>query len=99
MTKNIDNLTFKELANMTKNIDNLTFKELTNLLKGASQEKSSESEIDQVLIGKYVIVRTYSSGVWFGILDKKEGKEVIIKEARRLWRWFCNKSISLSANR
>lgn len=36
---------------------------------------------------KYVIVRTYSAGVFAGELESKNGKEVILKNARRLWYW------------
>lgn len=37
--------------------------------------------------GKYCIVRTYSAGVFAGNIESREGKEVIIKNARRLWYW------------
>ena len=47
-------------------------------------------------LGEKVIIRTYSAGVWFGTLDQKSGKEVIITKARRMYRWWCAKSISLS---
>jgi len=36
---------------------------------------------------KYVIVRTYSAGVFAGELESREGKEVVLKNARRLWYW------------
>lgn len=49
------------------------------------------------MIGKRVIVRTYSAGVWFGTLAEKSGKEVIIANARRMWKWYAAESISLSA--
>lgn len=39
---------------------------------------------------------TYSADVWFGELFRKAGKEVILTEARRMWSWQCEKSISLS---
>ena len=39
------------------------------------------------MIGSYVIVRTYSAGVHAGTLVRKEGKEVELKDARRLWYW------------
>lgn len=39
------------------------------------------------LIGKYVLVRTFSAGVHSGILDEKEGQEVRLTNARRLWFW------------
>lgn len=37
--------------------------------------------------GDYVIVRTFSAGVFAGEFIEKEGKEVILKNARRIWRW------------
>jgi len=49
------------------------------------------------MIGKKCIVRTYSAGVWFGEIAEKDGAEVIVKDARRLWYWKAKQSISLSA--
>ena len=49
------------------------------------------------MIGKKVIIRTYSAGVWFGTLEQKDGNEVIVRNARRMWRWWAAKGISLSA--
>lgn len=37
--------------------------------------------------GKYVIVRTYSAGVFAGNLKSRNGKEVELTDARRIWRW------------
>jgi len=42
----------------------------------------------------YVIVRTYSAGVFAGFLVKREGKEVELKDARRIWKWFGAASLS-----
>jgi hypothetical protein len=39
------------------------------------------------LKGKYVIVRTYSAGVFAGTLVAREGREVELSNARRLWYW------------
>ena len=39
------------------------------------------------MIGKDVIVRTYSAGVHFGKLASRNGKEVVLKDARRIWYW------------
>ncbi|MEO7592332.1 MAG: hypothetical protein ABI134_14040 [Byssovorax sp.] len=36
---------------------------------------------------KLVVVRTYSAGVHIGTLAKRSGKEVVLTDARRLWRW------------
>lgn len=52
--------------------------------------------LDTQMIGKPVIVRTYSAGVWFGTLKEKAGNEVIVADARRLWQWWAAQSISLS---
>lgn len=38
-------------------------------------------------MGKAVLVRTYSAGVFFGYLVSQNGKEVTLENARRLWRW------------
>lgn len=58
-----------------------------------------ETSIYSRLLGKYVIVRTYSAGVFAGTLATKSGNEVLLENARRLWRWQvpAGKSISLSA--
>ena len=39
------------------------------------------------MIGTYVIVRTYSAGVHAGILKSRDGQEVILENARRIWYW------------
>ena len=43
---------------------------------------------------KYVIVRTYSAGVFAGYLDSRVGKEVVLLNARRLWYWSGAASLS-----
>ena len=44
--------------------------------------------------GRYVIVRTYSAGVFAGILSSRDGKEVVLHQARRLWYWDGAASLS-----
>ena len=57
--------------------------------------KESQSKEAQKLDGmKYVIVRTYSAGVFAGYLEKREGKEVVLRNARRLWYWSGAASLS-----
>ena len=36
---------------------------------------------------RYVIVRTYSAGVFAGELESRNGREVVLTNARRLWYW------------
>jgi len=43
---------------------------------------------------RYVIVRTYSAGVFAGWLEKRNGKEAKLREARRLWYWKGAASLS-----
>jgi len=46
------------------------------------------------MIGDYCIVRTYSAGVFGGNVVSKEGKEVELRNARRLWYWEGAASLS-----
>lgn len=43
---------------------------------------------------KYVIVRTYSAGVFAGELEFRNGQEVVLLNARRLWYWSGAASLS-----
>ena len=43
---------------------------------------------------RYVIVRTYSAGVFAGILESRNGQEVVLRHARRLWYWSGAASLS-----
>lgn len=43
---------------------------------------------------KYVIVRTYSAGVFAGFLKSRKGQEVVMTKARRLWYWKGAASLS-----
>lgn len=77
------------------NIEDLTIRQIREIRNMFSDTTPAESLND--MIGKKVIVRTYSAGNWFGTLDQKSGNEVILKDARRMWRWWAAESISLSA--
>lgn len=44
--------------------------------------------------GKYVIVRTYSAGVFAGNMKSKNGQEVVLTNARRIWYWSGAASLS-----
>jgi len=43
---------------------------------------------------KYQIVRTYSAGVFAGEVESRKGQEVVMRNARRLWRWSGAASLS-----
>ena len=72
----------------------VTLKEIAELL--TMKNTAAKPDLDGFAIGQEVIIRTYSAGVWFGRLEQKSGNEVILTEARRMWRWWCKESISLS---
>lgn len=36
---------------------------------------------------RYVIARTYSAGVFAGVLKSRKGQEVVLSKARRIWYW------------
>ena len=44
--------------------------------------------------GKYVIVRCSAAGVHAGELVEHKGNQVVLANARRLWRWFSSLSLS-----
>ncbi|WP_308021423.1 DUF6948 domain-containing protein [Neisseria mucosa] len=81
---------------------------LANVLASAESKQQAEEEplppvtlteakgINDYAIGKEVIIRTYSAGVWFGVLSQKAGNEVILTKARRMYQWWAKESISLS---
>ena len=48
-------------------------------------------------MSKYVIVRTYSAGVFAGVLESRSGREVVLTNARRLWHWKGAASLSQMA--
>lgn len=58
-------------------------------------QKGSDSKPAEIFEGmRYVICRTYSAGVFAGYLEKREGKEVVMKNARRIWYWDGAASLS-----
>lgn len=86
-------------------------KMLANVLAGIESKQQAEEAKEEPLppvtvteakgindfaIGKEVIIRTYSAGVWFGVLKQKAGDEVILTKARRMYKWWAKESISLS---
>ena len=78
------------------NIDNLTIgqvKELAALFSGVQPQQSGLNN----MIGKKCVIRTYNAGVWFGEIAEKAGNEVIVKNARRMWKWWAAEGISLSS--
>lgn len=60
--------------------------------------KPIKNSIFEDFIGKYVIIRTYTAGVHFGILKECEGKILKLKNSRRIFRWSGAFTLSEIAN-
>ena len=74
---------------------------ILELVKLALNNNNQENQVQAQesttsLIGQYVIIRTYSAGVWAGYLKEKVKKEVYLTEARRMYKWVNIEGISLS---
>lgn len=73
--------------------EQLLMKVLEMLLNSDSEnaeeatQPESKKTLYQMHVGEYVLIRTYSAGVHFGKLIKREGKEALLDEARRIWSW------------
>ena len=63
---------------------------IAEVLEGGSCEiKTAKSEN-----GRYVIARTHSAGVFAGNIESRNGQEVVLRDARRLWKWAGAASLS-----
>lgn len=74
---------------------------ILELLKLALSNNNQENKVQTQkgatsLIGQYVIIRTYSAGVWAGYLKEKVKNEIYLTEARRMYKWVNIEGISLS---
>jgi hypothetical protein len=56
--------------------------------------KNSYQKAEQLDGMDYVIIRGDRSGVFAGYLEAKKEREVILREARRIWYWAGASSIS-----
>jgi hypothetical protein len=56
--------------------------------------KSSYQKAEKLDGMEYVIVRGDRSGVFAGYLESKKEREVILRQARRIWYWSGASSIS-----
>ena len=76
------------------NIDDLTIEKAKEL---AAMFVSQDVAPPSPHIGKVCIIRTYASGVHCGELVSQNGRQIELKNARRLWRWdVAPHGISLS---
>ena len=74
---------------MEQQLDKITINGMSYVREGAAP-KLAETYNGM----PYVIVRTYSSGVFAGFLKERTGQEAIVLQARRLWYWDGAASLS-----
>jgi hypothetical protein len=53
----------------------------------ASIFPTSNASAVSPMVGKTCVIRTYSAGVHVGEVARHNGREVLLKNARRIWRW------------
>lgn len=56
--------------------------------------KNEYQKADKLEGLEYKVVRTYSAGVFAGYLESRDGQEVVMRKARRLWYWDGAASLS-----
>ena len=81
---------------ITKLLELIAFLDNENETKPTVSGESSQ--ITNRYLHQDVIVRSYSAGNHFGVLDIYDAKNgiVVLKNARRIWKWNTDKGISLS---
>ena len=73
---------------MEQNLDEITINGIKYVREDNKSKASSFNGME------YKIVRTYSAGVFAGYVEKKDGMEVTLRNARRIWYWDGAASLS-----
>lgn len=76
---------------MGTNINEVEINGVEYVRKDSIQTNAPAQSLDGL---PYVIIRTYSAGVHAGYLKSRNGKEVTLLKARRLWYWDGAASLS-----
>jgi len=70
---------------MTNNLSNeLEINGQTYVLKSLANNNPKVTNLEGLV---YTMVRTYSAGVFAGYLKERNGKEVLLLDARRIYQW------------
>ncbi|MDE2024897.1 MAG: hypothetical protein KGJ07_00210 [Patescibacteria group bacterium] len=72
-------------------LEDLKLKDLLSLVEIL---KPIKTNVQDKKYNGYKIVRTYSAGVFAGYIESRNGREVVMKNARRLWQWAGAASLS-----
>ena len=69
------------------NIEDLTIKEARQLAAMFGGNGPATQPVHP-MVGRYVVIRTYSAGVHVGVLRSVSGKEVVLTNSRRIYTWL-----------
>jgi small nuclear ribonucleoprotein (snRNP)-like protein len=75
------------------NIDDRTLGQLKQIASMTNNAPSAP-KVASPFIGKHVLVRTFSAGVHIGTLEAKDETNVLLKDARRIWKWAGSFTLS-----
>ena len=76
------------------NLDDLTLGQVKQLQNLCGSVPTTEFE---PFLGQYVIVRTYSAGVFAGTIKQRIGQKVLLENSRMLWKFNnANNGLALS---
>ena len=70
------------------NIEDLTIKQARELAMLFATQTIPTAPLSQSpMLGRHVIARTFTAGVHIGTVKSHNGEEVVLTDARRLWKW------------
>ena len=75
-------------------IDDLTIGQARELVKMFAVRQKVNGNRTHPAIGRYAVIRTDSAGVHVGIVHAVSGREVTLRESRRIWSWTGALSLS-----
>ncbi len=70
-------------------VEEMVIDGITYVPKGSIPQKAESKDGLE-----YVMIRTYSAGVHCGWLKSREGKEVVLLDSIRIWKWSGAASLS-----
>lgn len=76
-----------EAASNNRKKQFVEIKDVIEILKAVSLLATPQQKTENLLIGKRVLVRTYSAGVHTGTLVSRDGMECTLKDGYRIWNW------------
>lgn len=77
----------KESNIMTFDINDITIGQAKELAALFGNQSVASTVRTSPMVGRHCVIRTYSAGVHIGTVVSHDGEEVLLKDARRLWKW------------